>query len=152
MIKEEAKFTKTLQQGLKEFEKCLNGIERKNAFMAQSNPDYVPEKRINGKQAFHLYDTYGFPVEITDEMAKERGFSVDLEGYKAAFEEHQNKSKAGSEQKFACGLADNKEATTKLHTATHLLHAALWNSDKYPLVLGKYCGRYKCSTLCGCSI
>ena len=125
MIKEEAKFTKTLQQGLKEFEKCLNGIERKNAFMAQSNPDYVPEKRINGKQAFHLYDTYGFPVEITDEMAKERGFSVDLEGYKAAFEEHQNKSKAGSEQKFACGLADNKEATTKLHTATHLLHAAL---------------------------
>ena len=125
MNKEEAKFTKTLQQGLKEFEKCLNGIERKNTFMAQNNPDYVPEKSINGKQAFHLYDTYGFPVEITDEMAKERGFSVDLDGYKAAFEEHQNKSKAGSEQKFACGLADNKEATTKLHTATHLLHAAL---------------------------
>ncbi len=125
LAKEEAKFTKTLQQGLKEFEKCLNGIERKNAFMAQNNPDYVPEKRINGKQAFHLYDTYGFPVEITDEMAKERGFSVDLDGYKAAFEEHQNKSKAGSEQKFACGLADNKEATTRLHTATHLLHAAL---------------------------
>ncbi len=125
LAKEEAKFTKTLQQGLKEFEKCLNGIERKNAFMAQNNPDYVPEKRINGKQAFHLYDTYGFPVEITDEMAKERGFSVDLDGYKAAFEEHQSKSKAGSEQKFACGLADNKEATTRLHTATHLLHAAL---------------------------
>ena len=125
MNKEEAKFTKTLQQGLKEFEKCLNGIERKNTFMAQNNPDYVPEKSINGKQAFHLYDTYGFPVELTDEMAKERGFSVDLDGYKAAFEEHQNKSKAGSEQKFACGLADNKEATTKLHTATHLLHAAL---------------------------
>ena len=125
LAKEEAKFTKTLQQGLKEFEKCLNGIERKNTFMAQSNPDYVPEKRINGKQAFHLYDTYGFPVEITDEMAKERGFSVDLDGYKAAFEEHQNKSKAGSEQKFSCGLADNKEATTRLHTATHLLHAAL---------------------------
>ncbi len=125
LAKEEAKFTKTLQQGLKEFEKCLSGIERKNAFMAQNNPDYVPEKRINGKQAFHLYDTYGFPVEITDEMAKERGFSVDLDGYKAAFEEHQNKSKAGSEQKFACGLADNKEATTRLHTATHLLHAAL---------------------------
>ena len=125
LAKEEAKFTKTLQQGLKEFEKCLNGIERKNTFMAQNNPDYVPEKQIGGKQAFHLYDTYGFPVEITDEMAKERGFSVDLEGYKAAFEEHQNKSKAGSEQKFACGLADNKEATTRLHTATHLLHAAL---------------------------
>ena len=125
LAKEEAKFTKTLQQGLKEFEKCLNGIERKNAFMAQKDPTYVPEKCINGKQAFHLYDTYGFPVEITDEMAKERGYSVDLDGYKAAFEEHQSKSKAGSEQKFACGLADNKEATTRLHTATHLLHAAL---------------------------
>ena len=123
--KEETKFNKTLQQGLKEFEKCIAGIERKNAFMFQKDPAYVPEKRINGKQAFHLYDTYGFPVEITAEMAKEIGFDVDIEGYNAAFEEHQNKSKAGSEQKFACGLADNKEATTKLHTATHLLHAAL---------------------------
>ena len=123
--KEEEKFTKTLQQGLKEFEKCINGLERKNAFMSQKDPAYMPEKVIGGKQAFHLYDTYGFPVEITDEMAKERGYGVDMAGYKAAFEEHQSKSKAGSEQKFACGLADNKEATTKLHTATHLLHAAL---------------------------
>ena len=123
--KEEAKFTKTLQQGLKEFEKCINGLERKNAFMSQKDPSYIPEKVIGGKQAFHLYDTYGFPVEITDEMAKERGFGVDLDGYKAAFEEHQSKSKAGSENKFACGLADHKEATTRLHTATHLLHAAL---------------------------
>ena len=123
--KEEAKFTKTLQQGLKEFEKCLSGIERKNAFMSQKDPAYVPEKKINGKQAFHLYDTYGFPVEITAEMAKERGYDVDIDGYNAAFEEHQNKSKAGSEQKFACGLADHKEETTNLHTATHLLHAAL---------------------------
>lgn len=82
-------------------------------------------KVIGGKQAFHLYDTYGFPVEITSEMAKERGYGVDLDGYKAAFEEHQSKSKAGSEQKFACGLADHKEETTHLHTATHLLHAAL---------------------------
>ncbi len=123
--KEETKFNKTLQQGLKEFEKVLGGIERKNTFMAQKDPNYVAEKVIGGKQAFHLYDTYGFPVEITDEMAKERGFAVDLEGYKAAFEEHQNKSKAGSEGKFACGLADHKEATTALHTATHLLHAAL---------------------------
>ena len=123
--KEETKFNKTLQQGLKEFEKCLNGIERKNAFMSQKDPTYVPEKTIGGKQAFHLYDTYGFPVEITAEMAKERGFDVDMAGYTAAFEEHQSKSKAGSEQKFACGLADNKEATTRLHTATHLLHAAL---------------------------
>ena len=125
LVKEETKFNKTLQQGLKEFEKCINGIERKNAFMSQKDPAYIPEKAINGKQAFHLYDTYGFPVEITDEMAKERGYTVDLDGYKAAFEEHQSKSKAGSEQKFACGLADHKETTTRLHTATHLLHAAL---------------------------
>lgn len=123
--KEEAKFSKTLQQGLKEFEKCIGGLERKNAFMSAKDPSYVPETVIGGKQAFHLYDTYGFPVEITREMAKERGFGVDLDGYNAAFEEHQSKSKAGSEQKFACGLADHKEATTNLHTATHLLHAAL---------------------------
>lgn len=93
--------------------------------MAAKDSSYVPEKVIGGKQAFHLYDTYGFPVEITSEMAKERGYGVDLDGYKAAFEEHQSKSKAGSEQKFACGLADHKEETTHLHTATHLLHAAL---------------------------
>ncbi len=123
--KEEAKFSKTLQQGLKEFEKCIGGIERKNAFMKEKDPAYVPETVIAGKAAFRLYDTYGFPVEITAEMAKERGFGVDIEGYNAAFEEHQNKSKAGSEQKFACGLADHKEETTNLHTATHLLHAAL---------------------------
>ena len=123
--KEETKFNKTLQQGLKEFEKCVNGIERKNAFMSQKDANYVPETVIGGKQAFHLYDTYGFPVEITAEMAKERGLGVDMAGYNLAFEEHQSKSKAGSEQKFACGLADHKETTTRLHTATHLLHAAL---------------------------
>ncbi len=123
--KEEAKFSKTLQQGLKEFEKCIGGLERKNAFMKEKDPAYVPETVIAGKAAFRLYDTYGFPVEITAEMAKERGFGVDMDGYNAAFEEHQSKSKAGSEQKFACGLADHKEETTNLHTATHLLHAAL---------------------------
>ncbi len=122
---EEAKFTKTLQQGLKEFEKCVNGIERKNAFMAAKDSAYVPETTIGGKQAFHLYDTYGFPVEITAEMAKEKGLTVDVAAYEEAFKEHQEKSKAGSEGKFACGLADHKEETTRLHTATHLLHAAL---------------------------
>ena len=122
---EETKFSKTLQQGLKEFEKCVNGIERKNAFMSAKDPAYVPETVIGGKQAFHLYDTYGFPVEITAEMAKERGLTVDVAAYEEAFKEHQEKSKAGSEGKFACGLADHKAETTRLHTATHLLHAAL---------------------------
>ena len=122
---EEAKFSKTLQQGLKEFEKCVGGILRKNAFMSAKDPSYVPETVIGGKQAFHLYDTYGFPMEITDEMARERGLSVDVAAYETAFKEHQEKSKAGSENKFACGLADHKVETTRLHTATHLLHAAL---------------------------
>lgn len=109
--KEEDKFSKTLQQGIREFEK-----------VAQSLP---AGGKIDGVTAFHLYDTYGFPVEITREMAAEKGLGVDVKGYETAFEEHQQKSRAGSEQKFACGLADHKEETTYLHTATHLLHAAL---------------------------
>lgn len=109
--KEEDKFSKTLAQGIKEFEKVCATLER--------------GAQIDGVTAFHLYDTYGFPVEITSEMAKEKELSVDVKGYEAAFAEHQAKSRAGSEQKFACGLADHKEETTKLHTATHLLHAAL---------------------------
>ena len=109
--KEEAKFSKTLAQGIKEFEK-----------VAQSLP---AGGVIDGVTAFHLYDTYGFPVEITVEMAAEKNLKVDVDGYNRAFTEHQEKSRAGSEQKFACGLADHKEETTYLHTATHLLHAAL---------------------------
>ena len=109
--KEENKFSKTLQQGIKEFEK-----------VAASLP---VGGEIDGVTAFHLYDTYGFPVEITGEMAREKGLTVDVKGYDAAYAEHQAKSRAGSEQKFACGLADHKEETTNLHTATHLLHAAL---------------------------
>ena len=109
--KEELKFSKTLQQGIREFEKVAANL--------------TAGGKIDGVTAFHLYDTYGFPVEITNEMAREKGLSVDVEGYEAAYAEHQAKSRAGSEQKFACGLADHKEETTKLHTATHLLHAAL---------------------------
>lgn len=109
--KEENKFSKTLQQGLREFEKVVSVLPAGG--------------EIDGVTAFHLYDTYGFPVEITGEMAREKGLAVDLKGYETAFSEHQAKSRAGSEQKFACGLADHKEETTRLHTATHLLHAAL---------------------------
>ena len=109
--KEEAKFSKTLAQGIKEFEKVASSL---------------PEGgEIDGVTAFHLYDTYGFPVEITVEMAREKQLKEDVEGYNKAYREHQEKSRAGSEQKFACGLADHKEQTTNLHTATHLLHAAL---------------------------
>ena len=109
--KEELKFSKTLQQGIREFEKVAANLPAGG--------------EIDGVTAFHLYDTYGFPVEITGEMAREKGLTVDVNGYEAAYAEHQEKSRAGSEQKFACGLADHKEETTKLHTATHLLHAAL---------------------------
>ena len=109
--KEEEKFSATLKQGIKEFEKVASALPAGGV--------------IDGHSAFRLYDTYGFPVEITMEMAREKGVSVDEAGYRAAYAEHQEKSRAGSEQKFACGLADHKEETTKLHTATHLLHAAL---------------------------
>ena len=108
--KEEEKFSKTLSDGLKEFNKVINFIKG----------DIFP-----GKTAFRLYDTFGFPIEITEELAKEKGFTVDKEGYKAAEQAHIEKSKAGSEQKFKGGLAEQNETTARLHTATHLLNAAL---------------------------
>ncbi len=110
IAKEYQKFTRTLEAGLKEFEKTIKKL----------NGD-----TIDGVTTFHLFDTFGFPLEITKELARENNLKVDEEGYKKAFNEHQEKSRAGSEQKFACGLADHQEATTHLHTATHLLHAAL---------------------------
>lgn len=121
--KETAKFEATLVQGMKEFEKCVNGIERKNAFMAQKDPSYIPESTIGGKQAFRLYDTYGFPLELTEELAGERGYTVDKEGFHAAFKEHQEISK--QQGTFKGGLAEQTEITARLHTATHLLQAAL---------------------------
>lgn len=110
IIKEEERFKKTLAQGLKEFEKVAT---------------YAKDGIISGKTAFRLYDTYGFPFEITEEMAKERELTVDRKGYELAFEEHQKKSQQGSEQRFKGGLVDNSEMTTNLHTATHLMHKAL---------------------------
>ncbi|MDD4839575.1 MAG: alanine--tRNA ligase [Clostridia bacterium] len=110
LVLEEERFSKTLESGLKEFEKVIT---------------HIPTKTVPGKTAFRLYDTFGFPVEITAELAKENGFDVDMEGYHKAFAEHQEKSKAGAEQKFKGGLADSTEATAELHTATHLLNQAL---------------------------
>lgn len=109
---EQEKFSKTVEQGLKEFDKILA---------------HLPEgmKVFPGKTAFRLYDTFGFPIEMTAELAKEHGFDVDMAGYNKAFEEHQAKSKAGAEQKFKGGLADGGEQTARLHSATHLLNYAL---------------------------
>ena len=107
---EEQRFARTLKKGIREFERLTEGIEG---------------NRISGTEAFRLYDTFGFPLEFTQELAGEKGFTVDEEGYHAAFAEHQKKSQAGAEQRFKGGLADNTEETAKLHTATHLLQAAL---------------------------
>lgn len=104
------RFSKTLENGLKELYKVLK---------------YVQGDTLNGKTAFRLYDTYGFPIEMTVELAKEQGYKVDIDGYHAAFEEHQKKSQAGAEQKFKGGLADNTELTTNLHTATHIMLQSL---------------------------
>ena len=80
---------------------------------------------MDGRSAFKLYDTYGFPVEITCEMAAEKGINVDVDGFNERFKKHQEASHAGAEQRFKGGLQDHSEQTTRLHTATHLLHAAL---------------------------
>ena len=107
---EEERFQRTIRQGLKEFDKLIERLEG---------------KAIDGKSAFRLYDTFGFPIEFTLELAKEKGYTVDEAGFNAAFEHHQKISAAGAEQRFKGGLADTSEVTAKLHTATHLMHDAL---------------------------
>ncbi len=123
--KEEEKFLKTLELGNKEFEKVVAGIERKNQFMKQSNVNYEEEKVINGKSAFRLFDTFGFPIEITIEMANEIGFKVDKAGFEEAFKQHQELARTASAGAFKGGLADDSKWTTRLHTANHLLLAGL---------------------------
>lgn len=107
---EEEKFSKTVTTGLKELEKVMS---------------FVQGKKISGKTAFKLYDTFGFPLEMTIELSAEKGFTVDVDGYNLAFAEHQSKSSQGAEQKFKGGLQDSSEETTNLHTATHLMLASL---------------------------
>ena len=108
LLAEEQKFKRTLSHGLQEFDRMVS----KN-------------KRISGKDAFLLYESYGFPVEITSELATEKGISIDLEGFSEEKQRHQNVSRKGLDKKFKGGLADQSEQTIKLHTATHLLHQAL---------------------------
>ena len=121
--KEIKKFEATLVSGMKEFEKTINGILRKNEFMSQKDPSYVPEKTLTGKASFRLYDTFGFPLELTIELASEKGLTVDEQGFNIAFKEHQELSKAQAAAKG--GLAEQNEATTKYHTATHIMLAGL---------------------------
>jgi len=113
--KEDEKFSKTLKKGLKRFEKVATAASR----------------QISGKDAFHLYDTYGFPLELTRELAKEKGLKVDEKGFEVAFKKHQEVSRAGAEKKFGghgikkYKIQDTKYKIQRLHTATHLLHQAL---------------------------
>jgi alanyl-tRNA synthetase len=122
--KEIAKFEVTLAGGMKEFDKIVGGMERKNQFMSQKDPNYVPETEISGKQAFRLYDTFGYPLELTVELANERGLTVDENGFNEAFKAHQELSKAQA-QAAKGGLTEHSAATTNLHSATHLLNYAL---------------------------
>ena len=125
-IKKEAdRFEATLAQGMKEFEKCVVSLNRKNEFMSKSNPDYVKETVIGGKQAFRLYDTYGFPLELTEELAAEAGLTVDKKGFDEAFAEHKEKSRVLAAGQFKGGLESHSVMATRYHTATHLLNAAL---------------------------
>ena len=124
ITKEIKKFETALLAGMKEFDKCVNGMQRKNAFMSEKDPSYVPETQISGKQAFRLYDTFGFPLELTIELASEKGLSVDEEGFNKAFKEHQELSKAQASSAKG-GLTERTEVTTNYHTATHIMLAGL---------------------------
>ena len=134
LLAEEERFGKTLDDGKREFDKTIAGIRRGNEFRAAKDPSFVPVTQLTGKQAFKLYDTYGYPLEMTVELAAEEGFTVDVAGYQEAFKAHQELSRAnlGSAKS---GLAEHSDETTALHTATHLLHKAL------KIVLGDHCNQ-----------
>jgi len=104
---------------------CLKDKSDKDALLKEAEAFLGNLNVIDGRSAFKLYDTYGFPIEITTELAQEKGLVVDEKGFQERFKQHQETSHAGAEQRFKGGLADNTEETAKLHTATHLLHAAL---------------------------
>ena len=111
--REEEKFLETLQKGEHEFDKMLPNLLKN------------PQRIMSGRLAFKLYDTYGFPIELTEELAAENGLKVNRQEFDEAYKKHQELSRAGSEQMFKGGLADHSEVSTRYHSATHLLHKAL---------------------------
>ena len=111
ILEEKDKFVKTLNNGERDAQKEISKL--------------TDTKMIPGEVVFRLYDTYGFPPEVTKELAKENGYEIDLKEFEELFKKHQEKSRAGSEQKFKGGLAEQTEETIAYHTATHLLNAAL---------------------------
>ncbi len=110
---EERRFQRTLKRGEKEFFKAVAQCQSRG------------QETMPGNVVFHLYDTYGFPPELTEEFARKQGLDTDLDGFHRAFEEHQEKSRQGAAARFKGGLAEKLPETVKLHTATHLLHQAL---------------------------
>jgi alanyl-tRNA synthetase len=130
IAKEEEQFRKTLEGGLKQFNKIslqihVSSTEVDGKKVIDKSIAPITKKAISAKNAFDLYTTYGFPIELTEEIASERGLIVERQGFEVLMEEHKATSRAGAEQKFKGGLADSSEKVIELHTATHLMLAGL---------------------------
>jgi alanyl-tRNA synthetase len=130
ILVEEEQFRKTLENGLKQFNKISLQIHVKTKLVdgkkvLDDSKPLVKKKAISAQNAFDLFTTYGFPIELTEEIAKEKDIVIDREGFEVLMDEHRQKSRAGAEQKFKGGLADNSEIVVQFHTSTHLMLAAL---------------------------
>jgi alanyl-tRNA synthetase len=130
IAEEEQQFRKTLDAGLKQFNKISlqihvvsKEVDGKKVIDREVPPEAI--RAISATNAFELYTTYGFPIELTQEIAKENGLAVDMKGFARLMEEHREKSRAGAEAKFKGGLADSSEKVVQYHTATHLMLAGL---------------------------